>query len=106
MYLSPPTGAHGKTLMKSAPAVQAATTSVGVKAPGSTGTFLLVAYSTIAGLKFGEVRKHAPASRVFSAVSTSSTVPAPTAIFPWERQRWAIKSTAPGTIMVISTIGI
>src|SRR3989441_5830896 len=37
MYLGPPTGPAGKILTMSAPACQAATTSVGVSAPGKQG---------------------------------------------------------------------
>jgi hypothetical protein len=40
------------------------------------------------------------------AVSTSSTVPAPTKVFLWCCVRCEINSTAPGTVIVISTIGI
>src|SRR5580658_4317996 len=32
-------------------------------------------------------------------------VPAPTIILGWKRTRWEIKSIAPATVMVISTIG-
>src|SRR5690349_11566493 len=55
IYRSPPTGPEGNTLTKSAPALHAVTTSVGVNAPGNTATFRLAANSMIAGFNDGAV---------------------------------------------------
>src|SRR5215475_12641186 len=106
MYRSPPTGPQGKTLTKSAPDRQAVTTSVGVKAPGSTTILFLAANSTISGFRDGAVIKLTPASMQRRALSTSITVPAPTITFGSDFTRWTINSTAPGIVIVISTIGM
>src|ERR1035438_8645744 len=92
--------------MKSAPWLHAVTTSVGVKAPGMTATLHLAANSITSGFMDGAVTKPTPASTHKRVVLVSSTVPAPTMSFGSERIRWAINSTAPGTVMVISTIGM
>src|SRR6266478_3682539 len=107
MYLAPPTCPQGKTFTKSAPAFQAVMTSVGVNAPAIIKTPSRTANSTVARFNPGLTRNSAPASRQRRAVSTSSTVPAPisaseTPLFLSSR----ITSIAPGTVMVISTMGI
>src|SRR3984893_2667863 len=105
MYLGP-ASPQGNTLTKSEPHRHAVTTSVGVNPPGNTVTFAFAANSTIATSNPGAVKKWAPASTHFRAVSVSSTVPAPTIIFSRSRTRWEINSTASCTVMVISTIGM
>src|SRR5579863_2332007 len=106
MYPSQPTCEHGNTLTKSAPASQAVTISVGVSAPGRTAMPSLTANSTTAALNPEALRKPAPAPTHCRAVSAFKTVPAPTSILGWYRTRWEITSMAPGTVMVISTMGI
>src|SRR5579863_8467917 len=76
MYRSPSVREQGNTFTKSAPALQAVTTSVGVSAPGITATPSLAANSTIAGLNEGAVIKLTPASTHARAVFVSRTVPA------------------------------
>src|SRR2546422_4520704 len=107
MYLAPPTSPQGKILTKSDPALQAVITSVGVRAPAIISTPSRTANATIGILTPGLTRNWAPALRQRRAVSTSSTVPAPMstseALLLLSSR---ITSTAPGTVIVISTIGI
>ena len=88
------------------PALHAVTTSVGVKAPGKTVTFCLAANSTIAGLKDGardkthaRIDAHTRQSGIEHGARANDELRIGT-------NRWAINSTAPGTVIVISTIGI
>src|SRR5437667_4054599 len=107
MYLAPPTWPQGKIFTKSDPAFHAVMTSVGVKAPAMINIFSRTANSTVGRFNPGLTRNCAPASRQRRAVSTSSTVPAPMstseALLLLSSR---ITSTAPGTVIVISTIGI
>src|SRR5713101_7508131 len=107
MYLAPPTALQGKTLTKSEPAFQAAITSLGVSAPAKITVPCDRASFTVSGSRPGLARNCAPASRHRRAVWTSSTVPAPMSMFaPRCLTRFRIVSIAPGTVSVISTIGI
>src|SRR6266403_5840030 len=107
MYLAPPTWPQGKILIKSAPASQAAITSVGVNAPAMISFASRTANSTVDTFKPGLTRNCAPASRQRRAASVLRTVPAPMrtpeALF-FASSR--MTSTAPGTVIVISTMGI
>src|SRR6266851_875406 len=107
MYFAPPTWPHGKILTKSAPASQAVITSVGVNAPAMISFPSRTASSTVFRFNPGLTRNCAPASRHRRAASGLSTVPAPmrtsdAQFFTSSR----MTSTAPGTVMVISTIGM
>ena len=68
----------GKTFTRSAPARHAVTTSVGVRAPGSTATPRSRQAAIVSRLSAGLTTKRAPASMHARAVSGSRTVPAPT----------------------------
>src|ERR1700674_3258576 len=107
MYFAPPTWPHGKILTKSAPASQAVMTSVGVNAPAMITFPSRTASSTVFRFNPGLTRNCAPASRHRRAASALSTVPAPTrtseALF-FASSR--MTSRAPGTVMVISTMGM
>src|SRR5580704_8596375 len=107
MYFAPPIWPQGKTLMKSAPASQAAIISVGVNAPAMISFPSFAASATVGRCSPGLTRNSAPASRHRRAASAFRTVPAPTSIS--EAAAFAssrITSTAPGTVIVISTMGM
>src|SRR5450755_2729340 len=97
-YRAPPNDA-GKSLTAAAPERQAATISVGVKAPGRHGTPRAAASSTSSGTALGETRNAAPASMQALASSVVSTVPAPMqADPPYVATSDAIVATAPGVV--------
>src|SRR5437016_955099 len=107
MYFAPPSWPQGKTFTKSEPASQAVITSVGVSAPAIMSFPSATARWITCRLSPGLTRNCAPASRHRLAASALRTVPAPTrtsAGLLLASSR--ITSTAPGTVMVISTIGI
>lgn len=79
---------------------------MGVKAPGKTTTSFFIANSTTSRTSPGLVKNFAPASKQRLAVSTSNTVPAPTIISGMLFVRSVISSIAPGTVIVISAMGI
>src|SRR5258708_2296550 len=88
---------------QAAPAVQAARTSVGVSAPGMTGTEYRRQISMVARLRAGLTTKRAPASMQARAVSASSTVPAPSRTsWPKRFETCSMTPSAPGTVIVIS----
>ena len=97
----PPAEAAGKTFTTSVPAARAARTSVGVTAP----SIRQAPASRQGGARLestqGATRKRAPAARQASAVAASGTVPAPTSR-SGSAASSRIRSTAPGTVMVIS----
>ena len=74
-----PTTDAGKTLTAAAPARHAASTSLGVAAPGSVGIPRAAAQATSSGSVCGMTRNVAPASRACCAASIERTVPAPIA---------------------------
>src|SRR5580658_4456702 len=93
--------------MKSAPASHAAITSVGVSAPAISNFLSRTASSTVGKFRPGLTRNCAPASRQFCAACAFNTVPAP--IRTSEPQFFTssrITSSAPGTVIVLSTIGL
>src|SRR5205807_1548419 len=95
------------TFTKSEPASHAVISSVGVNAPAIINFPSIPASLTTSRFSPGLTRNCAPASRHFLAASTLRTVPAPIKTSPellFVSSR--ITSTAPGTVMVISTIGI
>src|SRR5437763_110830 len=106
-YAAPPTAPAGKTFTASAPAFQAVTISVGVSAPGKTGTSSARQVSMVGTSSDGLTTKRAPASMQARAPSASRTVPAPmSASSPRRRTRSAMTFTAPGTVIVISRMGM
>ena len=74
-----PSAEAGKSFTAAAPARQAARTSVGVAAPGSTGMPRSAAQATSSVSVWGITRNVAPASTAVCAASIDSTVPAPIA---------------------------
>src|SRR5262249_37765331 len=107
-YFGPPTFPAGKTLTKSDPASQAAITSVGVSAPAIINRPSAAASATVFALKPGLTKNCAPASRHLCACSGFNTVPAPTSNSLEDEclANSRMTSTAPGTVIVIPTIGI
>ncbi len=107
IYLAPPTEPQGNIFTKSLPAFHAVITSVGVRAPAMISFPARFTKATVSASNPGLTMNSAPASMQRCAVSASRTVPAP--ISTCEellRDSCAITSIAPGTVIVISTMGI
>src|SRR6266567_3266166 len=105
MYFGPPKLPQEKTFTKSEPYFEAAMISDGVSAPAIINKSSLRAAATVGASSPGVTRNCAPASAHLLADSSSRTVPAPTNTSGIAFTNSRITSTAPGTVMVISTIG-
>src|SRR5439155_251330 len=107
MYFAPPTAPQGNTCTKTLPAFHALITSVGVRAPAIINLPSRFTICTVSRSNPGLTINSAPASIHRWTVSESSTVPAPIRTSePRLFASWEIASTAPGTVIVISTIGM
>ena len=102
-----PNWSAGNTLTIVAPSFQAVKISVGVMAPGITGTPASTQARMTSGKTTGVTMKLAPASRADRSSSIEVTVPAPTLPrSPMRSRVRRIRSAAPGLLRVTSRFTI
>ena len=107
MYSGPPTWAQGKILIRSAPALCAVITSLGVNAPGIAATLFLTVNSTMSDVK--SRAGYECGSRIQAGPRGFNIQNGPRAhdeLRAWCAPSSSMTPMAPGTVIVSSTMGI